>query len=57
MFDYSLIRFQDGKGEQRKQLELILKLHRGDIQPDICQDEEQADEDVVIIIYLYIKLF
>lgn len=40
---------QNSEGEMSKQLEYILKLHRGDSQPDhsSTSDEENADDDMV----------
>jgi hypothetical protein len=46
---HTLYCFQNSDGETSKQLEYILKLHRGDCQPDhsSTSDEENADDDTV----------
>jgi hypothetical protein len=44
-----IVILQNSEGEMSKQLEYILKLHRGDCQPDrsSTSDEENADDDTV----------
>jgi len=44
-----IVILQNSEGEMSKQLEYILKLHRGDCQPDhsATSDEENADDDTV----------
>jgi hypothetical protein len=44
-----VVMLQNSEGEMSKQLEYILKLHRGDCQPDhsATSDEENADDDTV----------
>lgn len=45
----NVVILQNSEGEMSKQLEYILKLHRGDCQPDhsATSDEENADDDTV----------